>query len=62
MPPHALMNWNWVKSILEDDWEYVGYDLSYWKFKVKLNMFLKNKWDVLKFFIEASATGHDMIM
>jgi hypothetical protein len=58
--PHALMNW--VKSILEDDWEYVGYNLSYWEFKVQVNMFLKNKQDVLKFLIEASATRHDLIM
>jgi len=30
--PHALMNE--VKSRLEDNWEYVKYDLAYEEFKV----------------------------
>lgn len=58
--PHASMNW--MKSILKDNWEYVGYDLSYWEFKVQVNVFLNNKQNVLKFFIDASATRHNLIM
>jgi hypothetical protein len=51
-----------MKSILKDNWEYVGYDLSYWEFKVQVNVFLNNKQNVLKFFIDVSATRHNLIM
>jgi hypothetical protein len=39
--PHALMNE--VKGRLDDDWDYVGYDLAYKEFKVQVNVYLKNK-------------------
>jgi hypothetical protein len=48
--PHVLMNT--VKSRLEDQWEYVGYDLSYREFKAQVNVYLKNKQHSLKLFIE----------
>jgi hypothetical protein len=39
--PHILMNL--VKNRLEDNWEYVGYDLSSYEFKAQVNVYLKNK-------------------
>jgi hypothetical protein len=38
--PHVLMNT--MKSKLEDQWEYVGYDLSYREFKAQKNVYLNN--------------------
>jgi len=51
--PHILMNL--VKNRLEDNWEYVGYDLSSYEFKAQVNVYLKNKWHSLNIFIEANA-------
>jgi hypothetical protein len=39
--PHVLMNI--VKNRLEDQWEYVGYDLSYQEFKAQMNVYLNNR-------------------
>lgn len=39
--PHALMNE--VKGRLDDNWDYVGYDLAYKEFKMQMNVCLKNK-------------------
>jgi len=39
--PHALMNT--VKTRLEDQWEYVGYELFYREFKAQMNVYLKNR-------------------
>jgi hypothetical protein len=49
--PHVLMNT--LKSRLEDQWEYVDYDLSYQNFKAQVNVYLKNRQHSLKLFIEA---------
>jgi hypothetical protein len=38
--PHILMNT--MKNRLEENWEYVGYDLSYYEFKAQVNVYLKN--------------------
>jgi len=43
---------NEVKSKLEENWEYVSYDLSYREFKAQVNVYFKNKKYVLKFTIE----------
>jgi hypothetical protein len=48
--PHTKMNE--VKSKLEENWEYVSYDLSYREFKAQVNVYFKNKKYVLKFTIE----------
>jgi hypothetical protein len=47
--PHVLMNI--VKSKLEDQWEYVGYDLSYQEFKAQMNVYLNNRQHSLKLLI-----------
>jgi hypothetical protein len=39
--PRALMNE--VKGRLDDNWEYIGYDLAYKELKVQVNVYLKNK-------------------
>ncbi len=39
--PHALMNE--VKNRLDENWEYVRYDLSYKEFKAQMNVYLKNR-------------------
>jgi hypothetical protein len=39
--PNILMNK--MKNRLEEDWEYVGYDLSCHEFKAQVNVYLKNK-------------------
>jgi hypothetical protein len=44
--PLALMNQK--KARFEENWEYVGYDLSYKKFKAQMNVFLKNRKHALK--------------
>ncbi len=54
--PHALMNT--VKTRLEDQWEYVGYELFYREFKAQMNVYLKNRWHSLKIFIEACEPRH----
>jgi len=46
---------NVVKNKLEENWEYVGYDLLYRKFKAQVNVCIKNKKHGLKFLNEASA-------
>jgi hypothetical protein len=51
--PHEKLNQ--VKSRLEENWEYVGYDLSYQDFKTQVNAYLTNKWHFLKVLIEANA-------
>jgi hypothetical protein len=45
---------NELKTKLKENWEYVGYDLHYWKFKAQANVYLKNKWHALKLLTEAS--------
>lgn len=47
---------NIVKSRLEENWEYVGYDLTYQEFKAQVNVFLKNRRHGFKLLIEASET------
>ncbi len=47
---------NIVKSSLEENWEYVGYDLTYQEFKAQVNVFIKNRRHGFKLLIEASAT------
>jgi hypothetical protein len=54
--PHALMNI--VKGKLEDQWEYVGYDLSYREFKAQVIIYLKNRRHSLKLLIEACESKH----
>ncbi|KAH8949932.1 hypothetical protein BDL97_10G057800 [Sphagnum fallax] len=49
--PRALMNQ--VRNRLEENWEYVGNDLSYREFKAQVNVFLKNRRHGLKLLIEA---------
>ncbi len=51
--PRALMNQ--VRNRLEENWEYVGNDLSYREFKAQVNVFLKNRRHGLKLLIEAGA-------
>jgi hypothetical protein len=51
--PHVLMNI--MKSGLEENREYVGYDLTYQEFKAQVNVFLKNIRHGFKLFIETSA-------
>jgi hypothetical protein len=51
--PHHLINE--MKFRLEENWEYVGYDLSYREFKAHLNVFLKNRRHGLKLLIETNA-------
>jgi hypothetical protein len=46
---------NEVKNRLNENCEYVGYELSYQKFKTQVNGFFKNKRDVLELFVEANA-------
>jgi nitrous oxidase accessory protein NosD len=52
--PHHMMNE--MRSSLEDNWEYVGYDLLFREFKVHANVFLNNRQHGLKLFIEANAS------
>ncbi len=52
--PNILMNI--VKNRLEENWEYVGYDLSYHEFNAQVNVYLKNKWHSLKVLIKTDAT------
>jgi hypothetical protein len=52
--PHAKMNE--MRKRLDENCEYVGYELSYRKFKAQVNVFFKNKRDVLKLFIESNAS------
>ncbi len=51
--PYHLINE--MKSRLKENWEYVGYDLSYQAFKAHLNVFLKNRRHGPKLFIETNA-------
>jgi hypothetical protein len=37
--PHVLINL--VKNILNENWEYIGYDLSYREFKAQVNIYVK---------------------
>jgi len=46
--PHALMNE--VKTMFERNWEYLGYDLSYKKFKAQVFVYLKNRQNAQKLF------------
>ncbi len=55
--PHALMNE--VKSRLEDNWEYVKYDLAYEEFKVQVNVYVKNRRHALKLLIEVGGMRLD---
>jgi hypothetical protein len=41
--------------MLEENWEYVGYDLLYRGFKLQVNVYLKNKRHSLKVLVEANA-------
>jgi hypothetical protein len=43
---------NIMKSMLEDQWEYVGYDLSYQEFKAQMNVYLNNRRHSLKLLIQ----------
>ncbi len=52
--PHHMMNE--VFHRLEENWEYVGHDLSYKEFKAQVNVYLKNRRHALKLLIEANAT------
>jgi hypothetical protein len=51
--PHAKMNE--MKNKLDENCEYVWYELSYQKFKAQVNVFFKNKRDVLELLIESKA-------
>jgi hypothetical protein len=55
--PHVLMNM--MKSRLENQWEYVGYDLFYQEFKAQVNVYLKNRQHSLKLLIEARESRHE---
>jgi hypothetical protein len=55
--PHALMNQ--ILNRLVENWEYVGYELSYREFKAQVNVYLKNRQHGLKFLIESSAARPD---
>ncbi len=46
---------NEVRSSLEENWEYVGYELLFQEFKAHFNVFLNNRQHGLKLFIEANA-------
>jgi hypothetical protein len=50
---HALMNQ--ILNTLVENWEYIGYELSYLEFKVQVNVYLKNRHHGLKFLIKLSA-------
>ncbi len=50
---YALMNQ--ILNKLVENWEYVGYDLSYKESKAHMNVYLKNKRHGLKLLIDASA-------
>jgi hypothetical protein len=52
--PHALMNW--VLSRSAENWEYVGYNLSYKEFKAQVNVFLKNRRHGLKLLVKVGVT------
>jgi hypothetical protein len=43
---------NEVKGRLDDNREYIGYDLAYKEFKVQVNVYLKNKQHSLKLLLE----------
>jgi hypothetical protein len=49
--PYALMNE--VKGRLDDNSEYISYDLAYREFKASLNVYLKNKQHSLKLLLES---------
>lgn len=55
--PRALMNP--MKNRLEENQEYVGYDLPYREFKAQVNVFLKNRSHALKLLIEACVVRPD---
>jgi hypothetical protein len=38
----------------EEDWEYVGHDLSYKEFKAQVNVYLKNRRHALKLLIKVN--------
>ncbi len=40
--------------MLENNWEYVGHDLSYKEFKAQVNVYLKNRCHALKLLIETN--------
>jgi hypothetical protein len=51
--PHVSMNL--VKSRLDENWEYVKYELSFLEFKAQVNVDLKNKRHALKLLIESGS-------
>ncbi len=51
--PNPHVNNNLVRNILDKNWEYVGYDLSFRKFKTQVNVYLKNRRHALKLLIES---------
>ncbi len=46
----------WIKWKPKENWEYIGYDLSYKEFKAHVNVFLKNRRHALKTLIEGGAS------
>lgn len=55
--PHVSMNL--VKSRLDENWEYVKYELSFLEFKAQVNVDLKNKRHDLKLLIESGVGRPD---
>jgi hypothetical protein len=53
------MSMNLVRSRLDANWEYVGYDLSYPEFKAQVNLYVKNRRHALKILIESSGNRHN---
>jgi hypothetical protein len=47
---------NEVKGRLDDNWEYIGYDLAYKEFKVQVNVYLENKQHSLKLLLDLGGT------
>jgi hypothetical protein len=58
--PRVLMNS--MKNKLEDNWEYVKYDLSFHEFKAQVNVYLKNRQHSLKLFIESNSVRPRIVL